>query len=183
MLLDYKEDSDGDSPFHETSRHIMMRSSPVGTCLDPLWQMVMWLEACGDSLGEEDITWWPLVVPLTDGGTAAAKGLAKHLISVWRWTAKVSTTPLCPPAPTMLNIGQFLEGHPREGDRTPWLLAYSCALQHVGEAMEGRTWCPCGVCFTPQISPLVNAFIDKIGAELIELHIASCWGQLPEEVL
>ena len=93
MSLDYKEDSNGESPFHETSRCIMMRSSPVGTHLDPLWQMTMWLEACRDSLGEEDITWWPLVVPLTDGGTAATKELTKHLISVWRWMAKVSTCP------------------------------------------------------------------------------------------
>ena len=79
--LDYKEDSDGESPFHETSRCIMMRSSPVKTRLDPLWQMTMWLEACGESLGEEDITWWLLVMPLTDGGTVAAKELTKHLIS------------------------------------------------------------------------------------------------------
>ena len=54
--LDYKEDSNGENPFHETSRCIMMRSSAVGTCLDPLWQMMTWLEACGNSLGEEDIT-------------------------------------------------------------------------------------------------------------------------------
>ena len=119
VLLDYKEDSNGESPFHETSRHIMMRSSPVGTHLDPLWQATMWLEACRELLGEEDITWWPLVMPLTDGGTAATKELTKHLISAWRWMAKVSTTPMCPPAPTMLNIGQFLEGCPRERDHTP----------------------------------------------------------------
>ena len=38
MSLDYKKDSDGESPFHETSGHIMKRSSLVGKCLDPLWQ-------------------------------------------------------------------------------------------------------------------------------------------------
>ena len=183
MSLDYKEDSDGESPFHETSRRIMMRSSPVRTCLDTLWQMMMWLEACGESLGEEDITWWLLVMPLTDGGTAAAKELTKHLVSTWRWMAKVSTTSLCPPAPTMLNIGQFLEGCPREGDCTPWLLAYAHALQCMDEAADGRTWCPSGVRFTPKISLLVNTFIEETGAELIELDITSCWGQLPEEVL
>ena len=119
---------------------------------------------------------------LTDGGTAAAKELAKCIISVWRWMAKVSTTPLCPPAPTMLNIGQFLKGCPREGNHTPWLLAYAHTLQHVGEAMEGRMWCPSGVHFTLQISPLVDAFIEETGAELIELDITACWGQPPEEV-
>ena len=179
--LDYKEDSDEESPFHETSRCIMI-SSPVGTHLDPLWQTTTWLEACGDSLGEEDITWWLLVMPLTDGGTVATKELAKHVVSAWRWMTKVSTMPLCPPAPTMLNIGQFLEGCPRE-DCTPWLLAYAHTLQHVGKAMEGRTWCPNGVHFTPQISPLVDAFIEETGAELIELDFVSCWGQPLEEVL
>ena len=160
----------------------MMRSSPVRTHLDPMWQMTKWLESCGESLGEEDITWWPLVVPLTDGGTMAAKELTKHLIAAWRWMAKVSTMPLCPPTPTMLNIGQFLDGGPKEGDHTPWLLAYACALQHVGKAAERRTWHPSGMCFTPQISLLVDAFIEETGAELIELNIASCWGQLLEEV-
>ena len=153
------------------------------TCLDPLWQTMTWLEAFRDSLGEEDITWWLLVVPLTDGVTVAAKELAKCLISAWRWMAKVSTTPLCPPAPTMLNIGQFFEGCPREGDHTPWFLAYVHALQHEGEATEGRTWHPSGVGFTLQIYPLVDAFVEETGVELIELDIASCWGQQPEEVL
>ena len=76
MSLDYKEDSDGESPFHETSRCIMMRSFLVRTRLDPMWQMTKWLEACRESLGEEDIAWWLLVVPLTDGGTMNAKELA-----------------------------------------------------------------------------------------------------------
>ena len=183
VLLDYKEDSDGESPFHETSRHIMMRSSQVGTHFDPLWQTTMWLEACGDSFGEEDIIWWLLVMPLTDGGTAATKELTKCLVSAWRWMAKVSATPLCPPAPTMLNTGQFLEGHPREWDQTPWLLAYAHTLQHVAETMEGRTWCPSGVHFTLQIFLLVNAFIEETEVELIELNITSCCGQLPEEVM
>ena len=174
VQLDYKEDSDGESPFHETSRCIMMRSSPVGTRLDPL--TMTWLEACRDSLEEEDIMWWPLVMPSTDGGTAATKELTKCLISTWRWMAKVSITPLCPPAPTMLNIGQFLEGFPREGGCTPWLLAYAHALHCVGEAAEGRTWHPSGVHFTPQFSPLVDTFVEETGAELIELNIASCWG-------
>ena len=153
MLLDYKEDSDGESPFHETSIRIMMRSSPVRTRLDPMWQTMKWLEACRESLGEEDITWWPLVVPLTDGGTTTTKELAKHLIAMWRWTTKVFTMPLCPPAPTMLNIGQFLDGCPKEGDHTPWLLAYACALQHMGEATERRTWCPSGT-FHPANLPV-----------------------------
>ena len=180
--LDYKEDSNGESPFHEINRRIMMRSSLVRTCLDPMWQTMKWLEACGESLGEEDITWWLLVMPLTDGGIVAAKELTKHLVAVWRWMAQVSIMPVCPPALTMLNIGQLLEGYPREGYHTPWLLAYTHTLQCVGEAAEGRTWHPSGMHFTLQISLLVDAFIEETGAELIELDTTSCWGQPPEKV-
>ena len=82
----------------------------------------------------------------------------------------------------MLNIGQFLDGCLKEGDRTPFLLAYVFTLQHMGEATEGRMWYPSEMHFTPQISMLVDAFIEETGEELVELDIASCWSQLPEEV-
>ena len=55
----------------------------------------------------------------------------------------------------------------------PWLLAYTCALQCVGEATEGRMWCPMAIHFTPQVSPLVDAFMEETGAELTELGITS----------
>ena len=75
------------------------------------------------------------------------------------------------------------DGCPKEGDHTPLLLTYASTLQCMGEATEGRTWCPTGMCFTLQISLLINAFIEETGGELIELDIASCWGQPLEEVL
>ena len=105
-------------------------------------------------------------------------------MAVWRWTAKVSTMPLCPPAPTVLNIEQFLDECQKEGDHTPWLLAYARTLQCVGKTTDGRMWHPSGVHFTPpQISLLVDAFIEETGAELMEAYIASCWVQPLEEVL
>ena len=64
----------------------------------------------------------------------------------------------------------------------PWLLAYAHVLQGMGEATDERTWWPSGVCFTLQISLLVDVFIQETGAELVEADIASCWGQLLEEV-
>ena len=152
--LDYKEDSDRESSSHETSRCIMIRSSPVRTHLDLMWQMMKWLEACRESLGEEDIAWWPLVVPLTHGGTMDTKELTRCLVAVWRWMAKVSAMPLCPSAPTMLNIGQFLEGCPMEEDHTPWLLACAHILQCMGEATEGRTWVPQWDAFHPTNLPV-----------------------------
>ena len=148
-----------------------------------MWQATKWLEASGGNLGKEDITWWPLLLPLTDGSNMAAKELTKHLVAMWRWMVQVSTIPLCPPAPTVLNIKQFLNEHPKEGDHTPWLLAYARALQHVGEVTNGRMWRRSGVHFTPYISPLVDAFTEETGVELIEADIASCWGQPLEKVL
>ena len=38
------------------------------------------------------------------------------------------------------------------------------------------------MCFTPQISLLVDVFIQETGVELVEVYIAACWGQ-PLEVL
>ena len=113
----------------------------------------------------------------------ATKELATCLLATWRWMAIVSTMPLCPPVPTVLNIRQFLDKCPKEGDCTPWLLVYVHALRCVGETTEGRTWHPSGMCFTPQISLFVESFIEETGVELIELDIASCWDQQLEEVL
>ena len=83
----------------------------------------------------------------------------------------------------MLNIGQFLDEELEEGDHMPWLLACARTLQHMGEATEGRTWCPMGMHFTPQVSPLVDAFTEEMQAELTELGIASCWSQPATGVL
>ena len=64
----------------------------------------------------------------------------------------------------------------------PWLLAYAHALQHMDEAADRGMWQPSGVCFIAQISLLVDVFIQETGAELVEADIASCWGQMLEEV-
>ena len=67
-------------------------------------------------------------------------------------------------------------------DQLQWLLAYAHALQHVGEAVDGRTWRPNGKQFTPQISQLVDAFIAETQVELVEAEVALCWNE-PWEVL
>ena len=69
----------------------------------------------------------------------------------------VSTPPTCPPMPTVLNIGQFLDedttGHGWGVQQ--WVQAYTCVLQHVGEATEGRCWRPVGKDFAPKVLLLV----------------------------
>ena len=180
--LDFDMDTDKKEAFHESNRHIMIQCSPVKRHLDQMWQTTKWLQACEESLDEGEINWWLLLLLLTDGSDTATRELSKQLLATWRWIKKVSNTPTCLPAPTVLNIGQFLNECPKEGDRTPWLLAYAHVLQHMDEATDGRMWWPSGVCFTPQISLLVDVFIQETRAELVEADIASCWGQPLMEV-
>ena len=96
----------------------------------------------------------------------------------------MSESPVCPPTPTVLNIGQFLNedltGH--GWSQQKWLLAYACMLQHMGKATDWRTWRPNRKCFTPQISMLVYAFLEATGAEMVEADVAHCWGQLPQTI-
>ena len=171
--LDYAADSNGESPIPKVSWHRVMRSSPKKVWPDPMWEVTKWWEACVETPG------WLLVAPLMNAGIPGTRELTKHFLAMWQWMVEVAATNFCLPTPSMLNIGQFLD---EEGDHMPWLLAYTCALQHMGEVTEGRMWCPMGMRFTLQVSPLVDAFIKEIGAELTELGIASCWGQLAVEV-
>ena len=100
--------------------------------MDPMWQTAKWVQVCEEGLDKEEISLWPLVSPLTDGSNTASKELTRWLVATWRWAKKVSKTPICPPAPTILNIGQFLDVGPKEVDHMYWLLAYAHRLQCVG---------------------------------------------------
>ena len=64
---------------------------------------------------EEELVWWPLICPLTDGTNAAMYGLMQQLLAAWHWTVKTSNLVICLPAPMVLNSRQFLdednEGH------------------------------------------------------------------------
>ena len=112
--LDFDTDTDEEEAFHESNRCTMMWCSPVKRCLDLMWQTTKWLQACEESLDEEEISEW-LLLPLTDGSDVATRELAKWLLAMWRWVKKVCNTPICPPAPTVLNIEQFLNECPKEG--------------------------------------------------------------------
>ena len=119
MALDYTADSNGESPFPETSQHCVMRGSPKKVWPDSMWEVTKWLEACIETLREEDVPWWPLVAPLMDVGAPGARDLTKHFLAMSQWMVEVATTNFCLPTPTMLNIGQFLDEEPKESDHTP----------------------------------------------------------------
>ena len=201
-LDDCKEDNREEEAFHQfhqrrvqqsgtqkeaiPSPHQVMHASPSKSCcIDLMWQTTKWLLNYETSLEEEEISWWLLVSPLTNGSDAATKDLTKRLMAAWKWVGVVLESPICPPTPTVLNIRQFLDedltGH--GWIQQEWLLAYAHALQHVGEAQMGGTWRPNGKHFMPQISMLVDALLKVTDAKVVEADVAHCWSELPLTVL
>ena len=129
--------------------------------IDPLGQAIRWLKNFEKQCREGEQIWWLLIHPLMEGGDAAMLALACQLMATWRWATVVSPSPICPPAHRVMNIGQFLEEDTTGcgWSMQQWLEAYTCGLQHVGEAADGRHWRPEGEGFTPKVSPLVEVFI------------------------
>ena len=116
-------------------------------------------------------------------GTALS--LAKHLLMVWQWNIKVCREDDCPPAPTILNIGQFITDEEMAGGmgEPHWFMAYSCALQQVGKAACGRKWeWPRREALEIKASPLVHAFWHETGVDLTLASIKLCWEPSPRAV-
>ena len=149
----------------------------AGNKVDPLWQTTRWLRNCEEQCEEDEPIWWPLICPLTDGSDVAMLALAQHLMVAWRWAVTVSPPPICPPASMALNIGQFLnKDTTRHGwSVQQWLEAYTCVLQCIGEATEGRHWRPEGEGFAPKVLLLVEALISMTGAWDAKNFTMSCW--------
>ena len=124
MALDYTAHSDEESPFPKASQHRVMRGSPKKVQPDPMSETIKWLEARMKTLMEEDVLWWPLVAPLTDVGASGTRELTKRFLAAW--------TNFCPPAPTMLNIGQLLDEELEEGDHTPLAAGLHMCLTACG---------------------------------------------------
>ena len=107
--------------------------------IDPHWR---WLQVAAQGITDEEVPWHELLTLLTSGAEGTARSLAKHLVTVWQWNIKVRGEGVCPPAPSTLNIGQFLTDEEAEGGmgEPHWFMAYSHPLQWVGEAACGRKW-------------------------------------------
>ena len=101
-LDDCKEDDGEEEAFHQFHQwrvqqsHMqeeattplcqVMCASPSKSChIDPMWQTTKWLLNCEINLKEEEISWWPLVSPLTKGSDATTKDLTKRLMAAWKW--------------------------------------------------------------------------------------------------
>ena len=68
-----------------------------------------------------------------------------------------------------------------EGRGEPhWFVAYSCALQWVGEAACGQKWeWPMREALEVKVSPLVLTFWQETGADLTVVCIKLCWKPAP----
>ena len=83
--------------------------------INPHWRAQWWLQVAAQGITDEEVLWHKLLTLLTSGVEGAARSLAKHLVTAWRWNVKVQGAGMCPPTPSTLNIGQFLTEKETEG--------------------------------------------------------------------
>ena len=143
--------------------------------IDPYWRAQRWLQVATQGIREE-VPWHKLLTPLTSGVEGMAKSLAKRLVAVWQWNIKVHGEGMCPPAPSALNIGQFLTDEEAEGGmgEPHWFVAYSHALQLVCKAACGRKWEARREALEIKASPLVRAFWHKTDVDLTMVSVKHC---------
>ena len=149
--------------------------------IDASWRAKWWLEVAPQGIRDEEVQWHDLLTPLTSGAEGTAKALAKCLVAMWRWNVKVWGEGVCPPAPTVLNISQFLTDQETEGGfgEPDWFVAYLCTLQRVSKAAHRRKWDVWQEALEIKASPLVHAFWHKTNVDLMMVSIKHCWWPTP----
>ena len=85
--------------------------------IDPHWRVQRWMQVAAQGIMDEEVPWHKLLALLTSGAEGMARSLAKCLVAAWWWNVKVQGEGMCPPAPSTLNIGQFLTDEEVEGVR------------------------------------------------------------------
>ena len=100
--LDHHSEEEGDHSFHQyhmnclkygspkqevamPPHHVVSSSPAQKDCqVDPLWRTRRWLEECKEKFIEEELAWWPLICPLTDGINVATYCIVQRLLAVWQ---------------------------------------------------------------------------------------------------
>ena len=143
----------------EAPPHQVVQSFPTKDGqIDTLLRATKWLKNCKGEYEDNTLIWSPLIHPLTDGSNATTLGLTRKLLATWRWAVTVYKPPTCPPTPTVLNTGQFLDEN-TTGCRwgvQQWLEAYNSR----GWALE-TSWerfCPKGV----QVEEAMNDPLEDV---------------------
>ena len=112
------------------------------------------------------------------GAEGMALSLVKHFLAAWRWNIKVRREDACPPVLTIINVGQFMTNEETAGGmgEPHWFVAYSCALQQLGEAACGWKWeWPMREALEVKASPLMCTFWQETGMDLTVASIKLCW--------
>ena len=129
-------------------------------------------------ISDDKVPWYEYVTPLMLGAEGTALSLANCLLTVWWWSIRVQGQDVYPPAPTVLNIGQFMMRDKVQGevDNSLWFEVYSHALQRVGEAIHGHQWQWLKEKVQEvAVSPLVRAFWEETGIEPAASYTRLCW--------
>ena len=72
--------------------------------VDPTWQTTHWLQLAVQGISDEEVPWYEYVTLLMMGAEGMALSLAKCLLTIWQWSARVQGQDICPPTLTVLNI-------------------------------------------------------------------------------
>ena len=141
-------------------------------CINPHWRAMRWLQVAIQGIAEE-VPWYELVTLLMLGASGMVLSLAKCLLTVWWWNIKVRREDACPPALTILNIGQFMTNEETAGavGEPHWFVAYSSALQWVGKVAHGQKWkWPMRGALKVKASSLMHTFWQETGTDLSGQH-------------
>ena len=127
--------------------------------INPHWRAQRWLQVAIQGITDEEVPWHKLLTLLTSGAEGMAKSLAKCLVTAWWWNVKVQGEGECPPAPSILNIGQIIMDEEVvgvwESDTGSWPTPTHCSgwarwpVEENG-SQGGKSWRskpPAGVCF------------------------------------
>ena len=88
---------------------------------------------------------------------------------------------MCPLAPSLLNIAQFLDEVPdRKHTEEEWLLAYARVLQHVAEASGEHKWINIYQRPVVHTADLIEAFMITTEVQHEVRDVARCWGEPPD---
>lgn len=122
---------------HKSAKH----NQAIGgqSDLQPERDVLKWMKEWQCSYTNEQLSFWTLLHPLMDGGETSSQHLACWLLSVWHWSLALDP-PVCPPAPSQLNIGCWIREDCNVSEHQKWIEAYTCALQRLAEASMGWSW-------------------------------------------
>ena len=145
--------------------------------IDPHWRAKQWLQVAAQGITDEEVPWHELLILLTSGVEGAARSLAKHLVAAWQWNVKVRGEGMCPPTPSILNIGQFITDEEVAGGmgEPHWFMAYSRVLQWVGKAAHRRKWESKREALEIKASLLVHAFWHETDVDLTMASVKLWW--------